>query len=49
VIELVEPALRLDDVDAPEEKVSRLEGALELAGFELAEVVPLFTALVHES
>jgi class 3 adenylate cyclase/tetratricopeptide (TPR) repeat protein len=46
LIELVEQALRLDDVDSPEEKLSRLETALELAGFELAEVVPLFTSLL---
>ncbi len=36
----------MSDVEAPEEKVSRLESALELAGFELAEAVPLFASLL---
>jgi TOMM system kinase/cyclase fusion protein len=46
VIELVEQGLRLADVDDPEEKISRLESALELADFELAEAMPLFTSLL---
>lgn len=44
--ELVEQALRLDDLGNPGEKVSRLEFALELAGLALAETVPLFTSLL---
>ncbi len=46
VIALVEQALRLDDVDDPAEKVSRVEVALELADFDLTEAVPLFASLL---
>ena len=46
VIELVEQGLRFADGDTSEQNFGRLERGLELAGFELAEAVPLFAALL---
>ena len=46
VIELLEQGLRLHDVDAPEEKLARLERGLADAGIELGEAVPLFASLL---
>jgi class 3 adenylate cyclase/predicted ATPase len=42
----LERALAFTRADAPDEKVRKLEGALAQHAFPLAEVVPLFTALL---
>jgi class 3 adenylate cyclase/predicted ATPase len=46
VIELLEQVLRLGPEDSAEEKIARLEAALEQAGFSLPEVLPLFATLL---
>jgi class 3 adenylate cyclase/predicted ATPase len=46
IITHLERALALTRADAPDEKVRKLEGALAQHAFPLAEVVPLFTALL---
>jgi predicted ATPase len=46
LIELLEQGLGLADVDSAEEKLGRLESALERADFELAQAVPLLASLL---
>ncbi len=46
VIELLEQALLLSRDDSAEEKLAKLERALERVGFSLPEVLPLFTTLL---
>ncbi len=46
VIELLERAWRFQREDTPEEKLTKLEHALEQSGFDLKEAVPLLAALL---
>jgi tetratricopeptide (TPR) repeat protein len=46
IIELLEEALRFSTEDSPEEKVARLEAALDRAGFDACQTLPLLTTLL---
>jgi TOMM system kinase/cyclase fusion protein len=46
VIDLFQRALQLHQDDTPQQKLSKLEGALEQYGFSLSEEVPLFASLL---
>ena len=46
VIDLFQRALQLHRDDTPQQKLSKLEGALEQYGFPLPDIVPLFASLL---